>query len=192
MSDNVYAPPQADLRTPLGGTRPQFYVVSAGKFFALFVLSLGLYQVYWSYRNWRLYKASTGAPVWPLMRGLFPIFFVHALYRHADDSLKARGLDYPGRPMFWATAFVAVSLFSSLLDALVKRNIGYPLTDIASLGFLFIQALVVYKGQQLINFAADDPVGYGNSRMQLLNYLCVVPGVLIWALMLAGLFIEVD
>ena len=64
MSDQPYKPPEADLELA-PQDRPGFYVVSKTKFVVLFLATLGVYAVFWFYRNWRMYREHTGQKLWP-------------------------------------------------------------------------------------------------------------------------------
>ncbi|WP_416422557.1 hypothetical protein RAM80_22060 [Pseudomonas sp. App30] len=183
MTDNLYAPPQADLRMP-AVREPAFYTVSDGKFFTLFFASLGLYLVYWSWKNWRRYQRATGAKVSPLARGLLPLFFTHALLFRAEDLLQARGMHAIEPPEVWANRFVVATVLGLLFNGMARAGIGYPLTDLGCLAALVVQGLAVCKGQQLLNFAADDPLGEANSRLHWVDYVCMVPGILLWVFIL--------
>jgi len=190
VSDKLYAPPQAQLATASDVQRP-FYVVSKTKFMTLFMLTFGLYLLYWAYKNWQQFKQASGQPMWPIARAMLMLFYTHALYREANTLIKKSGRRYDWLPWNLATQFVVMLLISKGLDGMVKRNTGYPLTDIASLALLPIQALVTFKGQRGLNEAAGDPLGASNDRLTPLNYVVMVPGVLVWALMLYGLLLLV-
>lgn len=70
MSDNLYAPPQAELVTPSPTVELQaFYVVSQRKFLTLFILTLGIYQLFWAYKNWQQFKLANGGDIWPVGPG---------------------------------------------------------------------------------------------------------------------------
>ncbi len=189
MSDNLYAPPQADLRMP-AVREPAFYTVSDGKFFTLFFASLGLYLVYWSWKNWRRYQRATGAKVSPLARGLLPLFFTHALLFRAEELLHERGMHWTEPPEVWANRFVMATVMGVIFNGLARNDIGNPLTDLGCLAMLVVQGLAVCKSQQVLNFAADDPLGESNARLGLVDYLCLVPGVLVWLFILLAYWAE--
>lgn len=186
MSDNLYAPPQAELAAASEAQRP-FYVVSRNKFLTLFVLTFGLYQLYWAYKNWQQFKQASGQPMWPVARALFAIFFTHALYREANAHIKQGGRTYDWRPGELATLFVVLVLISNVLDGLVRKNIGYPTVDLISLALLPLHGWVTWLGQRGLNAAAADPLGESNARFTPINYVFIVLGVLFWALGLFGL-----
>ncbi|QLL12493.1 DUF4234 domain-containing protein [Pseudomonas chlororaphis] len=186
MSDNLYAPPQAELATASEVQRP-FYVVSRTKFLTLFLLTLGIYQLYWAYKNWQQFKQATGQEMWPIARALFAIFFTHALYREGDAKIKASGRTFDWRPGELATLFVIMVIVSNVIDGLVRKNIGFPLLDLFSLALLPVHAWITYLGQRGLNEAAGDPLGESNARFTPINYVFIVLGALVWALALFGL-----
>ena len=73
----------------------RFYVVSKRKLTILFVATFGLYGVYWQYKLWSRFKHaapsdSEDAGMWPVMRAIFGVFFIHPLFgqvkRHSKDA----------------------------------------------------------------------------------------------------------
>jgi hypothetical protein len=191
MADNPYQTPQGELINPTNPAETAgFYIVSKKKMILLFVLTLGIYQVYWFYRNWRLYKQSTGEKIWPLPRAIFAIFFVHALFRAANDQ-RDRG---PAKLPAWnhsqqATIIVLLLIISQVLDRLSNNSIGSPITDCMALLLLVPLVACFASAQQKINEACGDPLGESNSRFTAANYIWMLIGVLLWTLVGAGIFI---
>lgn len=188
MTDNIYAPPQADLNAPRSEAADRFYVVSRSKFFVLFIFSLGLYQIYWSYKNWSQYKASTQLDIWPVARGIFAIFFVHALYRNVEKSILASGRGCRWDASLWATLFVIVAVLSNVLETLARKNIGGSLLVVLSTFWVFVQVFITWQGQQAINFASGDTEGRSNAHFSPANYLVIVVGGIVWLFALIGIF----
>jgi len=54
MDSNPYAAPSSEVAVAEKPLRQRFYVVAPIKFFILFIVTLGLYQLYWHYKNWSL------------------------------------------------------------------------------------------------------------------------------------------
>lgn len=189
VTENVYAPPLAQLVETDVGQPSEFYVVSPAKFFTLAILTFGFYFYYWSYKNWSLYKQSTQADIWPWARGLFCIFFIHQLYRRANEKIRGSGRTYEWDYEQWATVYVVLTVGASLLDAVAKRVDGLAFLTAWLLLAIPLRAYVVSRSQSMINFAANDPQALGNSRFTAWNYLVMVPGVLLWALALFGVWI---
>ncbi len=182
MTDNPYQPPQSELINQADSSEvPGFYVVSKKKMVILFLTTLGIYQVYWFYRNWRLRKQATGEKIWPLPRAIFCIFFVHSLFRAANDQRNLGPVQLP----VWnygpqATLIVILFIISNVLDRMSTQSIGSPLTDYLSLLLLLPIVACLASAQERINEACGDPLGESNSRFRVANYLWIVLGLLLW------------
>ena len=86
MEEDIYAPPKANLSGPEGAREDRsFYVVSLKKFWILTIGTAGLYLVYWFIKHWKNWKLASGERLWPFMRMLFSVFFVHHLFRLFEE-----------------------------------------------------------------------------------------------------------
>lgn len=173
---------------------PTFYIVSRKKLAILYIATLGMYAVYWFYKNWSNYKNRISdnfdddRSIWPVPRGIFAIFFTHALFR----EVKAYGHDKE-TVAEWnnesqATKLVLTMIVSNVLDRLSYRSIGSPYTDVVA--FLILAPLLAQflSAQQMINASCGDPNGESNSRFTNANYAWIVLGLLIWMLVIFGIF----
>lgn len=75
-----------------------FYAVPGEKFVIMSVLSLGLYQIYWLYRNWMAVKYREGTRIRPLWRGYFGPLYLYPLARRVREGALAAGIDVGWRP----------------------------------------------------------------------------------------------
>lgn len=187
MSESIFAPPEADLETQ-PTDQQAYYVVGPTKFYLLATLTLNIYFVYWFYRNWRLVKQREQNDSWPPMRGLFYIFFTHSLLADVDETLKTRGKTHDWAPIGIATLFVVLTITINILDRMAGNSVGSPVTDIAGTALILIVPAILLQGQRAINVACDDPAGETNARFTLANWAWMVPGGLIWLLLLFGLY----
>jgi hypothetical protein len=188
MSDNVYAPPKAELAPGAGSMAGvPFYVVSPRKFLILFFATLSIYQVYWLYKNWALYRQASGESLWPVPRAIFSVFFLHALFRNVKAHKEE---DAPGEWNYNASAWTMVGLIivSNAMSRLSSRYIGSPYTDWLSLLTLIPLGLCFLPVQNQINARCGDPTGSSNDRLTGANIAWCVVGVVIWVLALIGLF----
>ncbi|KIF59560.1 MULTISPECIES: hypothetical protein [Pseudomonas] len=188
MTENAYAPPEANLLSE-DVQASGFYVVARWKFILLSVLSFGLYFYYWSYKNWSLYKQRTQEESWPLARGLFYIFFVHRLFRQADKAIHDSGRKSDWDLEQWATVFVVLTLAAAVLEKLSGQFENLAYLAAYAVALLPVRAYVASEGQRLINLAANDPEGQSNNRLNVWNFLIIVPGLLLWAMVLLGLWV---
>ena len=64
--------------------------VRIDKFVILSLVTLGLYQFVWFYRNWRYIKTSEGTSIWPWARALFYPFWYYPMLKRLD--VQGKGL----------------------------------------------------------------------------------------------------
>jgi hypothetical protein len=187
---NPYSIPQADIQADklLLQDTPRFYVVSPTKFLILMIVTVGIYAVYWFYKNWQNYKIKTSQSMWPIARGIFSIFFAHSLFKEVDKTLMTNNIVHNWKPGFLATLYVIFELVSNISDRLSMNGVGLPLTDFLFFPCLAIITYALYQAQLSINKACLDPQGMSNSRFTAPNYFWIVFGVGLWLLIIIGSF----
>lgn len=192
MNDSVYAPPKSDLTKPRASASVPFYVVSTFKMMVLFLATIGLYQIYWHYKNWRLFKlrsqteGTSGANVWPVPRAVFSLFFVHALLRHVKRLAVAENRDTAFNSTLNASLMVLLMLAGAVLGNFPEAS-PYLVPATAAALILLVPTMFVYRAvQTFINQTCGDPLGAANDTFTVANYLWIAFGVLIWLGLAAG------
>ena len=64
-----------------------YFSVSPTKLKWLYLATFGLYGIYWFYKNWKLQQPYIDGKIMPVMRGIFSIFFAHALTKRIKQSM---------------------------------------------------------------------------------------------------------
>lgn len=169
----------------------RFYVVSTRKFIMLFIGTLTLYAFYWFYKQWACLRdsapvGSDDRDIWPSLRALFALFFVHSLFREVKQHSVAGSALEGWENGAHATFMVILLLATSTLDRLSAREIGEPVTGYLLIALMLPLLFLYYKAQGLINIACGDPAGAANSKLTVANYAWLVLGAIIWLLILAG------
>ena len=98
-------------------TNAVFYPVSVGKFVALNLFTLGLYQLYWMYRNYQYLRAHENDNVMPLARAIFFVLFFYSFHQRLRDFESAGGQRLPlskGVIVLLAMVYLATNLISSV------------------------------------------------------------------------------
>ncbi|MFK8014490.1 MAG: hypothetical protein AB8G17_03460 [Gammaproteobacteria bacterium] len=185
---NVYAAPESDVLSSKAATSP-YYVVSVKKFLTLSIATMNFYLIYWFYRNWRQVKITDNVDVWPVMRGLFYIFFTYSLLMRVDGDLESKKPEYSWSPGAVTLAVVVLTLLTNVLGRLSSREIGSPATDFLSVLLVPVLALAAVAGQKAINAACDDPDGRGNANFTGANWAWIIFGVVFWLFGLLGLYL---
>ena len=179
MSQDIYSAPESELEQT-ETVDNLFYVVSPLKFWLLFLMTFGFYQIYWFFKNWQNFKTVTGQKMIPALRGLFSIFFAHSLFREVDAVLEERNIAAQWSPGSLATIYVITAIGNNLCDRLSKMNVGSPVTDAFAVILIPVVGYVLYRAQCMINLAMGDPQGQTNSRFTLWNILWILSGGVVW------------
>jgi hypothetical protein len=182
-----FAPPQTEtLRTDRVEATDDFYVVSTTKLAVLFVGTLGLYGVYWSYKHWDQVKQSKGLDILPWARGIFSIFFTHALFREVDRKAVDRDVSLAWSPDALATTYVVLLVAGRIMERADRFTDDVTLlTALATFVPLFA-AIPMARGQAAANAVCGDPTGSSNASFTATNIVFLVVFGLFWILVLLG------
>lgn len=170
----------------------EYFPVSEGKLITLYLLSFGLYGIYWFYKNWKLQQPKMDKKIFPILRAIFSIFFTHALFNRINASAINLEQKHQFKANILATFFVAAVLVGNLLDP-ITMNTG--LMDILSNNTVLITSLLLFiisvypmtVVQATVNRINNDMLGYLNHKYSLWNYLLIVLGAFSWFMLIVGL-----
>ena len=70
----------------------RYHVVPVWRFVLMSVLTFGVYEVYWFWKNWACVKRADGSDIWPVPRAIFAGFTYFALLTDLNTQLAARGV----------------------------------------------------------------------------------------------------
>lgn len=93
-----------------------YFSVSKQKLIVMSVFTLGLYQLYWFYKNWELIRRRTGRDIIPWVRAIFAIFFCYSLFKSVKESADSHGIHSAISPAGLALAYIAITLCVRLPD----------------------------------------------------------------------------
>jgi hypothetical protein len=87
---NPYAAPKAEVADPSTRMAPVFFPVSLLKLTLMSLATLGLYEVYWFYKNWKCVRRNDGdkvnAPIRALFYPLMSYYLFQRIRGHADKA----------------------------------------------------------------------------------------------------------
>jgi hypothetical protein len=180
MEFNPYAPPETETSAlknePELAEEGYFFEVAVWKLILMNVCSLGLYQVYWFYRQWKAMKPRELAMIRPFWRAFFAVFFCYSCFSNIKDGLgdeEAKGKS----PGLLAIGFVLFSLSSRMPDP-------YWLFSVFS--FLF---LIPVQGWATRVNAEKSPGRDLNNRLTWKNWILIfVGGLFTFMVMMVTLF----
>lgn len=159
---------------------PPFYVVSMGKFSALFIATLGNYVLYWFYKNWSLIGKRQQRNTYPILRAIFFIFFIPQLCKEFANYQKS--CDQTPR---WNLNIFSIGYIGSTLASVTLSY--WILTETFGLAILwlqfpifFFQFYLTYQFQLAVNYSLGDPFGKVNQKFSMVNHIWIVVGLLLW------------
>ncbi|MDI9238113.1 hypothetical protein QLQ15_04220 [Lysobacter sp. LF1] len=191
MSENLYAPPAAAVADAAdeAATGTEFFVVGTTKLVLLYLATFGLYPVFWFYMHWARYKRFRRQDMWPAARALFAIFFTHELAGEIDERLHRSGIRYAWSPSLTATAFVVLTIVSTIASR-VPEGVS-RIADLLPVILLAPIAWTMVNMQRAANAACGQPDGASNRRLTWANWLWLVAGGFLWTMVLIGTFLPV-
>jgi len=80
-----------DSSTPAMVTS-NWFSVSTTKFIIMSVCTLGLYELYWFYKNWTYIKNLENTQIWPFWRALFAQFTAYFLFKRVRADVQEHAL----------------------------------------------------------------------------------------------------
>jgi hypothetical protein len=178
METNPYAPPNsvvADVSVVAPEGIPLFFPVSVFKLLVLLFCTLGMYEYYWFYMNWKLVRDRTHEDISPFWRSFFGIFFCYQLFdRIRKDGSELTASRLPAGPL--ATAWIIATMLWRLSGAY------WFVTFLAFFALVPVQASVNAVNQ--IASPDHDP----NARFTAWNWVAVILGGPFFLLALYGTF----
>ena len=152
-----------------------FFPVSLLKLTVLSFCTVGLYDIYWFYKNWKVIKLRDRSSISPALRSLFGVFFCYSLFKSMDkdlETLSGPTLSVGGLAAGW----ILLILLSRLPD---------PYWIVTMFSFLFLLPIQssVNRLNQLVAPEADI-----NARFGAWNIATVIVGGIFVALAIIGTF----
>ena len=178
---NPYATPRAAVRDETGaGAQAIFFPVSLLKLSLLSVTMLGLYQVYWFYKNWKCVQRNYGDNVNAPIRAIFYPLVAYTLFKRVREHTEKAGL---------VTALPVGALAIVLFLFGMTWRLPDPYWFIGFAGFLPlvpVQAAVNELNRKLAPHADE------NASFSGWNIAGMVFGTLILLLALVGTFLPAE
>lgn len=164
--------------TDESSSKTEIELVTGTKVLILSLVSFGLYGIWWIYKSWRFFKEKDGLDIMPVARALFSIFFLYSLFENIQTYARSNGY----QKSYSSGALFAGQIIFSLASRLPAP---YWLVSIVSSFFIVAPA-------NALNFAIANSEQYNATTVSGFNgrqIAVLVIGGILWALVLAGLFL---
>lgn len=158
-----------------------FLYIPVTRLVVMSIISMGLYEVYWIYRNWCYLKERDDLKIQPFWRGFFGVFYFHGVLKAilADQqtnaiekaSFSAGGL---------ATGWIIFVLLGSQIGRSSEATLSFLGTLLSMASVLFILPVQNYINR--VNQRITPPPPYTSWSAG--HIVCLVWGIIIWILIL--------
>ncbi|MCA9981056.1 MAG: hypothetical protein KDD89_09485 [Anaerolineales bacterium] len=161
---------------PIDNKTPLFFPVSRLKLVVMSFCTLGLYQIYWFYENWQLYREREEERIYPLIRAVLAIVYAYALFKEVKQAAQKYGASLPPNIAVLAGLYVVLNLLGFAPTALVWLSLT------AVFVLLPIQEVV-----NEVNRRATPDVP-PNAQFTPLNFVALLVGSVVWGILLTAVF----
>jgi hypothetical protein len=158
--------------------KPIYFPVSLTKFVVMNFCTLGMYQYYWFYENWKFIREREQSEVSPFWRTAFAFIYCYPLFEKIRSSAASLKIRHSISVQFLATGWVVISLLGML---------PVPYAPAGFLSFLFL--LPVQQAANCVNESLV-PGHDRNDRFTVWNALAVVIGALLFMLVVIAIIIS--
>ena len=119
---------------------------------ALCLLTLGIYQIYWFYKNWAAVKKAKGIRgIYPFWRALFSALFCWSLFKRIRNEAGTYGYKHQKSVRIAAFLFISSHVGLLILDELMRIT-PLPSPTFLLLVFLSLQIIALLIAQRAIEF----------------------------------------
>ena len=145
-------------------TPPPFFAVSLPKLSVLSICTLGIYDLYWFYKNWQRIRVRSEPGISPFWRAFFAVIFCYPCFAR----IKVTGASMGIKPV---PPFGVLAILWMIFSMAWRLPGGFFFLCFLKVGFL----LPVQAFANRIN-RADAPRYKPNSRFSVWNWIAIVLG----------------
>lgn len=175
--ENVNTQSAAAVIPSASPSTPIYFPVSLTKFVVLHFCTVGMYQLYWFYENWKLILEREQSEASPFWKTFFMFIYCYTLFEKVRSSAAAIKIAHSISVPFLATGWILMSTLWLLPDP-------YGLVALLSIVFL----IPVQQAANRVNEALV-PSHDQNERFTALNIVAVVIGGLLLVSVVIGSFV---
>jgi len=166
------------VTAPGSPAQPPYFAVGIVKLAVLSVVSLGFYELYWFYQQWKHECDRTGDRLNPVARAVFAPLFAYSLFVRVEKQLVGDEFEDLSSAGFMAFAFFALTAAGHLPD---------PYWLVGLLAFLPLLPVQVAINRLNGRRAPEAP---RNTRFTRANFALIVLGSLALGLVVLGLLVQ--
>ncbi len=152
-----------------------FFPASKTKLLVLSVCTLGIYEIYWFYKNWKFVKENQGLKIMPFWRAVFSPFFCYSLFKAVREHAKRNDVNVEYSSGWLTVGYVLTIMTTRMPD---------PFWCISMLSVLAL--LPVRSVVDALNAKTTPTIK--NDQFSGWNIITIVFGVILWGLIICGMY----
>lgn len=162
----------------------EYFSISLKRLAILSVLTLGIYEIYWFYKNWKAIQKVEKQDISPFWRAWFAIFYCHGLFKKILQSAKRHGYNGSYSSGLIATVYIVLLLVGNSLSRAENFGFGFYILSFLIGSSTFIPLLFVQKA---INFNNSKVVQNYNVGKKFLKgeIISITLGIIYFGLILS-------
>jgi len=174
------------LETDVETAESRYFYVTPLRLALFSVLTYGIYEIYFFYRNWKLLRDQRRLKISPFWRAWFGIFFIYDLLKRIFESAKNKGYVTAYSAGSLAAGWIVLVIIGSISNRIPDVSVvGWVLWFISLLSFVFLlPALDCIKHFNMANNINPDL----DKKLTVGQVILIVTGGLIWSLNILGWF----
>ncbi len=177
-AQDPYAPPKSSVEqlVPVEGG-PYFFTTSTFKLVVMSTVTLGLYELYWFYKNWVMIRDRSGQKLIPILRAFFSPIWAYSMFKKIREVARDHELEATLPAGLLAIGYILFQIVSQVPDP-------YWL-----IGFFAVAVLILPNKVALAVNRKRMPDFENNERFTAWNAFGIVLGGLILGLNIYALFV---
>lgn len=102
---------------PSHKTKPEAYIeqqklISTPKFILFFILSFGLYEFWWTFKQWRFFIQKNKLTIRPALRSALSLLFTYSLFKHIQEFSDSTSNPQKISLRFYAFGYITIYLLT--------------------------------------------------------------------------------
>lgn len=169
----------------------EYFSISPKRLALFSILTLGIYEIYWFFKNWEAVKKAENLKISPLGRAIFAVFYCNSLFKKVLESAKSHNYQNSYSPGWLATAYILLLVVGNGLSRVESSDVGFNLIWLIVAISTFIPLLSVQKAinfnNEKIKDTSDLKSGFSGGEVVL-----IIIGLAWFLLVLWGSFIPAE
>jgi hypothetical protein len=161
---------------------PLFLFIPIPRLIFLSIFSMGIYEVYWIYKNWKYIQIRSGSNISPFWRGVFGLFYCHSLLKYIHEDQESRSIQ---QPSFSAGGLATGWLMLVILANIVSRAPGIGASIIAAFIPSYLCLLPVQRYINEIERKRNPTQAFHGWSTG--HIICILIGTIIWGSIVVAL-----